>query len=72
MKTLTVHKQKPPGEKPQKLNALHIVVGLVARLELDKRFLCTKTKRPYSLESLYKVLNDKCEEVNVIGEEKFY
>ena len=32
MKTLTVHKQEPPGEKPQKLKTLHIVAGLVARL----------------------------------------
>ena len=38
----------------------------------DKRFLYTKTKHPYSLEILDKVLKDQCEEVNVIGEEKFY
>ena len=41
------------------------------KYELDKRFLYTKTKRPYSLEVLYKMLKDQCEEVNVIGEEKF-
>ena len=33
MKTLTVHKQEPPGEKPQKLKALHIVAGRVARFQ---------------------------------------
>ena len=38
--------------------------------ELDKRFLYTKTKRPYTLEVLYKMLKDQCEAVNVIGEKK--
>ena len=33
MKTLTVHKQEPPGEEPQKLKALHIVAGLVVRFQ---------------------------------------
>ena len=33
MKTLTINKQEPPGEKPQKLKALDIVVGLVARFQ---------------------------------------
>ena len=47
-----------------------ITVQLIQKL--DKRFLYTKTKHPYSLESLYKVLKDQCEEVNVLGEEKFY
>ena len=37
-----------------------------------QKFLYTKTKRPYSLQSLCKVLKDQCEEINVIGEEKFY
>ena len=31
--TLTVHKQEPPGEKPQKLKSLHIGAGLVARFQ---------------------------------------
>ena len=42
-----------------------------AKFELDKRFLYTKTKCPYCLEVLYKMLKDQCEEVNVICEEKF-
>ena len=37
-----------------------------------QKFLYTKTKRPYSLQSLCKGLKDQCEEINVIGEEKFY
>ena len=41
------------------------------QMQLDKRFLYTKTKCPYSLEVLYKMLKDQCGEVNVIGEEKF-
>ena len=40
-------------------------------VKLDKRFLYTKTKHPYSLEVLYKMLKDQCEEENVIGKEKF-
>ena len=33
MKSRTVHKQEPPGDKPQKLKALNIVAGLEARFQ---------------------------------------
>ena len=53
-------------------NALKTIKKIHTK-KLDKRFLYTytKTKRPYSLEVLHKMLKDQCEEVNVIGEEKF-
>ena len=41
-------------------------------METRQKFLYTKTKHPYSLQSLCNVPKDQCEEINVIGEEKFY